>query len=251
MKVAFIGDIHGDHRSAYRSVQSVVVDGNAERVFFVGDFGWDFSDKFLDAMSSIGSEFNVNIEFIDGNHEDFNRLYSFPIENGYRALRDNVLHIPRGTVMNIGGHNVLFIGGASSIDKAYRKEGESWWPQELITDHDITTAMHNVGDKDITVVVSHEAPFLPYGRSDDFLPLEVAAVSQSQREKLQYILNQTQPSLWYHGHHHIRYTDTRDNCKIRGLGHDADPVSERTIVVDTNSWARTKEMFEIERILFS
>ena len=73
--------------------------------------------------------------FIDGNHENFDRLYKLPCEERYGGpvgvVRPSVLHLrQRGHVYTIAGKRFWCFGGATSIDKAYRTEGRSWWPQE-------------------------------------------------------------------------------------------------------------------------
>ena len=241
-KIAFIGDIHGDARSAAHSM-SYAYDHDAERVFFVGDSGWQFDDGFLTEMQWASEQFNYNVEFIDGNHENFDILYDYDIEpDGYRHLSRNVLHIPRGTVMDINGINVLFIGGASSIDKHYRVPGIEWWPQELITTRDIDKALTA---QNVDVVVSHESPYVPKlsnkGAEDDIAArgpefAEAVNVSRQQRELLREILDQKQPRFWYHGHHHTRTTSILDGCQFECLGRDGDAVSNRVLVIDILDW---------------
>lgn len=45
--------------------------------------------------------------------------------------RPHVLHLMRGEVFDIDGLTVLAMGGAASNDRQYRREGRSWWPEEM------------------------------------------------------------------------------------------------------------------------
>lgn len=56
-------------------------------------------------------------------------------------VRPHVLHLMRGEVFDIGGLTVLAMGGAASNDRQYRKEGMSWWPEEMPSEGRWTTAV--------------------------------------------------------------------------------------------------------------
>jgi hypothetical protein len=95
--------------------------------------------------------------FIDGNHEDFSILYNYPVDKktGTRTIFKNLYHMPRGTVMEIEGKLFGFLGGAESIDKSYRTEGLSWWPEERITEEDVETMINNVGNRQLDYFITH------------------------------------------------------------------------------------------------
>lgn len=58
--------------------------------------------------------------FVDGNHENFDRLYSYPVKewNGGKVheIRPSVLHLMRGEVFTIEDKKFFAFGGASSHD---------------------------------------------------------------------------------------------------------------------------------------
>lgn len=58
--------------------------------------------------------------FVDGNHENFDRLYQYPVEewNGGKVhkIRPSVIHLMRGQVFNIAGKKIFTFGGAKSHD---------------------------------------------------------------------------------------------------------------------------------------
>ena len=73
--------------------------------------------------------FPCNILFIDGNHDNHTFWAEQPTErwNGGLIQRlpeaPNVIHLMRGEYYTIDGMTVWCMGGAESIDKAYRTEG--------------------------------------------------------------------------------------------------------------------------------
>ena len=58
--------------------------------------------------------------FVDGNHENFDRLYACPVEEWHggkvHKIRPTVIHMMRGQVFAIDGKSVFTFGGASSHD---------------------------------------------------------------------------------------------------------------------------------------
>ena len=58
--------------------------------------------------------------FVDGNHENFDRLYDYPVEEWHggkvHKIRDSVIHLMRGQVFEIDGKKIFTFGGARSHD---------------------------------------------------------------------------------------------------------------------------------------
>lgn len=102
--------------------------------------------------------------FIDGNHENHPLLNSYPVEEWHggkvHKIADNVIHLMRGQVYEIDGHTFFTMGGASSIDKAKRIEGISWWPEEMPSKEELQEGMDNLEKHDFKVdyVLTHCAP---------------------------------------------------------------------------------------------
>lgn len=88
------------------------------------------------------------ILWVDGNHENFNALEKYPVEEWHggkvHRIRENVLHLMRGQVFEINGKSFFTFGGASSHDKEYRKENVSWWPRELPSMLELTEGIVNL-----------------------------------------------------------------------------------------------------------
>jgi hypothetical protein len=149
---------------------------------------------------------------VDGNHENFDLIDHLPptwrFGNEVGIIGRNIFHLKRGNLYRINKRKVLAIGGADSIDKAYRTEGKSWWPQETITDKDIRKAKDSVEEAmfQVDVVVTHCAPSdigliaCPTNYKHMFQP----SVSEQQ---LSWFLESSGLSFdsWFFGHYH---TDT-------------------------------------------
>jgi DNA repair exonuclease SbcCD nuclease subunit len=118
-------------------------------VIIAGDFGavWDGdrSDKYLQKNYN---ERNFTTLFVDGNHENFDLLNSYPVEmwNGGKIHRisDSIIHLMRGQVFTIGDKTFFTMGGALSIDKIYRTEGLSWWREEIPSYKEMNEAFDNL-----------------------------------------------------------------------------------------------------------
>lgn len=67
--------------------------------------------------------------------------------NGGRVheVMPHVLHLMRGQVFDIDGLSIFTMGGASSHDREWRTEGESWWPEELPSDAERTESLPALG----------------------------------------------------------------------------------------------------------
>lgn len=110
------------------------------------------------------------ILFCDGNHEGFDYLEQYPEEVRYgapvRRIRNNVFWLQRGYIYTIEGKTFFVMGGAYSIDKAFRMRyqeicGEKiWFEKELPSPVEYRRAIQNLGANNNTVdyVITHTAP---------------------------------------------------------------------------------------------
>jgi hypothetical protein len=145
MSIAFLGDIHGNFRQVDLALQQIPDD---VPLIQVGDFGiWPhYRSYWLKAVP------RRKIYFIEGNHECHPLLQGLtePTE-----LWPNAIYVPRGTVLELGGHQVGFLGGAHSVDYKSRTPGFDWFPElEAVTERDTSLLR---GHK-IDILVTHTAP---------------------------------------------------------------------------------------------
>ena len=120
------GDTHGDFGKCFSSKNFPEQKEMTKDDYLIicGDFGgiWDTeceskSEKYwLDWFESR----NYILLFVDGNHENYDRLYEYPekIWHGGKVheVRPHVLHLMRGQVFDIDEKKIFTFGGASSHD---------------------------------------------------------------------------------------------------------------------------------------
>lgn len=110
--------------------------------------------------------------FIDGNHENFDRLNTYPIIewNGGKVqkISDSIIHLMRGEIYTINNKKFFVFGGARSTDRGeiLGKEQAAhdihkwWWPEELPTQYEIDNAINNLEKNDFKVdyILTHTLP---------------------------------------------------------------------------------------------
>ena len=151
------------------------------------------------------NELPVTVLFIDGNHENFSELNSYDVEqwNGGKVhfIRDNIIHLMRGQVFNIGGKKFFTFGGAYSIDRDTRIKDYTWFPEEIPTDEEYEEGLanHEKNDFEVDYILTHTGPseavsYMGYG--------EWADEEVTLRKYLQRIADNTDFKAWYFGHFH-------------------------------------------------
>lgn len=163
-------------------------------VIVLGDFGgiwYDCSKEryWLDWLN----DKSFTLVFIDGNHENFDRLYNeFPIIDfhGGKAhkIRDNIYHLMRGHIFDFEGKKFFVMGGASSHDiddgilnpsdfenetdfkntykqwvnqgRMFRVNHSSWWKEELPNVKEMLFGIKNLKENNYKVnyVLTHCPP---------------------------------------------------------------------------------------------
>lgn len=165
MSALVTGDLHGGidiHRffpSAFPEGRVLTKD---DYLIVAGDFGlvWNFGMEELGWLDWLEDRPWTTL-FVDGNHENHEALSALPVEQWHggnvHRIRPSVLHLMRGQVFDICGSTVFTMGGATSVDRAMRVEGESWWPQEMPSAAEYAEAEANLAAHNWSVdyVVTH------------------------------------------------------------------------------------------------
>jgi len=189
--VIFItGDCHSDFRRFNKENFPEQKEMNKDDCIIIcGDFGgvWNADEEskhetwWMDWLE----ERSFTTLFVDGNHENFDRLYEYPVEewNGGKVhmIRPSVMHLMRGQVYQIEDKKIFTFGGASSHDisggilepgdpdykekkkmldkgwRPYRINHISWWVQELPSEMEMEEGFKNLSLHNNTVdfIVSH------------------------------------------------------------------------------------------------
>ena len=158
-------------------------------IIICGDFGgvWTFEEESIREKELLDWLDNKNFTtlFVDGNHENYTRLYNYPIEEWkggkVHKIRESVLHLMRGEIFDIDNKKIFAFGGAKSHDiqdgilnldeeekiYEYRKRGAyfrirdfSWWDLELPINQEMENGIKNLEKINYKVdyIISHCCP---------------------------------------------------------------------------------------------
>ena len=165
--------------------------------------------------------------FVDGNHENFDRLYSYPVELWHggkvHKIRPSVIHLMRGQIYEIDGKSFFTFGGASSHDiesgildpedpdfkekkkwldrewRSYRVNHITWWAQELPSEEEMQEGRANLAahDNQVDFIVTHCC-----ATSTQMLIDEQKLKPDIETDYLEEIKQTIQFKKWFFGHYH-------------------------------------------------
>ena len=248
-QVLVAGDWHGDREwalSVIKRVPQLLAAEQTRLILHLGDFGiWPGVEgrRYLDSVSTVLDLVDVDLWFIDGNHEDFPQLAqlaSGTVPGGRVAVRPNIWHLPRGHRWQWHGRTWLACGGGVSLDKAGRAEGIDWWPQEEITSGQ-EAAMIAGGHAD--VMVCHDCPSSvahAFPPPPSWWAAADLARNEAHRERLQRIVDAVRPAHLMHGHLHRAYQRSCDfgygPVQVTGLAADGSLRNFAVLNVESITW---------------
>lgn len=223
-RVFVLGDLHGDFRKLHRYLNNGVIDRSL--VIQVGDFfGFPtFSEERwyenLESLNAKLEEHECDLWAIRGNHEDPTFWSNADKRKKFELQHPNIKLIPDYTSHWINGKKFTFVGGAISIDRHVRKEGESWWKDEVL--EPIPEDL-----EECDVLIMHTAPsWFNKHPKDLSSPLMQWATDNDDdllddivEERLQAdcIMDATKPRFIYGGHFHNSSRDFRGNTSYQCL----------------------------------
>jgi len=199
-------------------------------VIVAGDFGAIWDKKTLEQDLNKYSKLPWTTLFVDGNHENFDIINSYPVEiwNGGKVhkIRKDIIHLMRGQVFEIEGKKIFTFGGARSHDisagilelddpdfekkrkkldsgfEPYRVNHLSWWEKEMPTNEEMEEGRANLEkvnyevDYVITHCCSSSAQCMLEKEFDCMFETDVLTrYFQILEKKLSY-------KHWYFGHYH-------------------------------------------------
>lgn len=158
--ILMLGDIHEN----FAHVKYTVNKGLSNcSIIQVGDFGIGYtteynSNKLLDDLNNFLNQHNIIMYVIRGNHDD-------PFYFKGKHIFSNLKLLPDYTQLEVDGYNILFVGGAVSVDRkislAKMQLAASlgidkklyWFDESFVLDEDKLKSIKNVD-----IVVTHTAP---------------------------------------------------------------------------------------------
>lgn len=226
------GDCHGNFERFNVSIFPEQNDMTKEDyVIICGDFGGVWNKDEESKMETMVLDWldckSFTTLFVDGNHENFDRLYEYPVEvwNGgkIQRIRPSVIHLMRGQVYELEGKKIFTFGGASSHDidggilelddpdykkkkkeldkgwKPYRINHLSWWKEELPSEKEMDEGRKNLQryDNKVDFIVTHcaassTAALISHGV---YKPDSLTTYFEEIRQAVKF-------KKWFFGHYH-------------------------------------------------
>lgn len=191
-----IGDLHGKLYEYEQLIKDV--DASIQ----LGDFGIGFSsgNYWHDKVNELHS--SGKHKFIRGNHDNPTKC------------KDMIGYIPDAIVQN----DVMYLGGAWSIDHAWRTEGVNWWADEELSEKDCKVALEVYDLVRPGVMITHDAPtnitydmFVKQGNA-----FGNTMIKTRTGNLLQAMFDIHQPKYHFFGHWHTtkqaEYYGTKFHC---------------------------------------
>ena len=226
------GDCHGNFE---RFNASIFPEQNemtkADCIIICGDFGGVWNKDEESKMETMVLDWldckSFTTLFVDGNHENFDRLNTYPVEewNGGKIhrIRPSVIHLMRGQVYELEGKKIFTFGGASSHDidggileldaPDYRKKKKeldkgwnpyrinhlSWWKEELPSEKEMDEGRKNLQryDNKVDFIITHCA-----SSSTTALISHGIYKSDLLTSYLEEIRRSVKFKKWFFGHYH-------------------------------------------------
>lgn len=208
-KIYFTGDIHGEFMPLV-FVLTKRYNLSDCSVIVCGDIGMGFCkfNYYIDTFKTMNKKLakkNIQLYFIRGNHDNPDYFNCTPEE----LTSFSHVHLVRDyTILHIGNHNVLCVGGATSIDKKYRTKDIDWWEFENVLPYD------KLNCENADIVATHCAPIFcqPSYKRMPWMDDDLDTKSREDRIQLAKmyfdLIKNNELKYWFYGHYHNHYNST-------------------------------------------
>ena len=210
----------GDHHGAWTYLFDIIKSKDIQNCYIisVGDLGIGFKYKKeheykqSEKLNDLFKDRNIIFMGIRGNHDN----PSF-FKGSNRISLSNFELIEDYTIAEYNGKKIQFIGGAVSIDRTGRKEGVSYWEDEVVN-------FERDKCEEVDILVTHTAPSwcfpqqfneMVYGWAleDAYLLGDLS----NERAIMDEICKLCKPKLHLYGHFHSSWTEEINGCKHKLL----------------------------------
>lgn len=238
-RVWLVGDLHGNTGWIQTLLPAMCrFDPTIRTILQVGDYGFDHEGRGTHTVDFWARNTGIERVLVTlGNHEAWEKITPALDAAPGQSIRasDVVWLLPRPFRFTIAGRKVLSLGGASSVDKAFRTPGKDWFEDELITE-EMENAAIAAGAAD--VLLTHESPveappevLAIIASNPDGYPPDALAISAAQRERVQRVSNAVRPAMHFHGHMHTHGSIDLDNGR-RVVSLDRDTRAANAGILD-------------------
>lgn len=207
------GDVHGEWKALVNKVVSYNLTNTS--LIIAGDCGFGFNSvkHDIDTLIKLNEFFksrNIVMHLVRGNHDnpsfwiksrkdDFTNIV---FQKDYSRILNNTFDYDQEQEREI-----VFIGGAVSIDRDQRIEHESWWANEIIVKEPARRA---------NIIISHDCPTfvspMDFKHKNNEDAYHNAKILDMVYDEMYH-----KPELWVHGHFHISKTTFFENTKFVSL----------------------------------
>lgn len=204
--IGFIGDTHSSQKDCDKAISIIRNEyPDVDAFIQVGDYGYF---EIGHGMCNYKPPTKKPFYCIRGNHDNPKFWEStYTDHNGVTYVKD-------GSILSVAGWQILFLGGAESMDQEARikrmqerqKEGKpyycDWFEDEGISDEALTFSMRSAK---IDIIVTHDCPLtigeqLWHKGVTHHMPQE--KYGRKTRFQLQKLMDKHKPEYWVFGHHH-------------------------------------------------
>lgn len=217
MSVYIAGDIHRDIDQFKKTLQADFI-SSGDLVILLGDVGANYlCDERDDYFKGLLQNLGFTMLCVRGNHEcrpeNLDRYKEKKICGGivyYEPKFPNILFAKDGEMYDILGKKFLMIGGAYSVDKAFRlQQGYAWWNDEQLSESEKDEILNKIKNEGAApdYICTHTCPFSYQPPKEYLSPF----VDQSKVDKrMEIFLDEIEKSVpydkWFCGHWHIDET---------------------------------------------
>lgn len=190
MKYKLIGDIHGKYE-----IYKDVIRHSKHPTIQVGDFGrgfYPFKDKRVEEFMS---EMPLSHRFIRGNHD------------APKDCKKSAFWIPDGTIEN----NMMFTGGAWSIDYAWRVKDRDWWADEELSYTELEQQVELYATAKPDIMITHDCPASVAKQlfvDEDRTIHKSALIKTRTGQAYEAMFKIHKPKIWVFGHWHYTLHET-------------------------------------------
>jgi hypothetical protein len=194
-----IGDVHGKY-ARYKTI----LKNSPHKTIQVGDMGIGFR-RWPHGERSANPPFDLMVkmdaQFIRGNHDNPEECRAHQ-----RCIRDGAIE-----------SDVMFIGGALSIDRAYRYPDFSWWHDEELSEEELNDMTSVMIDAKPKMMITHECPdqiaAMIVRDTCDGTKLDPRFASRT-RFAFDQMFAGHKPKLWVFGHWHVPFDRIVDGTRF-------------------------------------
>ena len=204
--IYFTSDIHGHLSLDWLSNEISKIELTADDYLIIlGDAGIVWDEKEHQEVKEFYDRLPCSTLFLDGNHENFDLLDSFPVVELFggkvHRITDKITHLLRGEIFMIDGNAFFVFGGGYSIKKKGGTSPVFIWDREMPNEAEYNNGLNKLRsvDNKVDYVITHVAPTdiaTRLGRG----PIEEEKVLN---DYLTGISKNNKYLEWFFGHYHV------------------------------------------------